>query len=147
MSTAIDLETLIAERAIYRQMVLFAKAMDDKDWAAFITLTTDDIAADTGLGLNIGREALLATLRQFLDNCGTTQHMLGNVLIDVDGDTASSQAYVADMHLGSGDKAGVSFRTLGIYRDQWVKINDQWLMCARKKDNRATMGSMEVFSV
>ena len=30
-----ELETLLAERAIYRQLVRFAQAMDERDWEAF----------------------------------------------------------------------------------------------------------------
>lgn len=146
MSTEITLETLIAERSIYRQLMAFALAMDERDWQAFNQLTTDDIVADVGLGEKTGREPLVATFRQFLDGCGTTQHMLANVVIDVDSDTATSQAYVADMHVGLGEKSELTFRTLGIYHDQWKKCDGQWMMSARKKDNRETIGSMDVFS-
>ncbi|MEH6549634.1 MAG: nuclear transport factor 2 family protein [Pseudomonadales bacterium] len=142
----LDIEQLIAEREIYRQLVKFAGAMDAKDWPAFEQLTLTDIEADVGLGLKKGREPLVETMRQFLDNCGVTQHLLGNVLIEVDGDTADSQSYVADMHLGLGNKSELSFRTLGIYYDQWQRVDGCWLMSSRKKDNRATMGSMDVFS-
>ena len=140
------LEDLLAERSIYRNLISFAQAMDNRDWQRFDTLTTDDIAADVGLGLKTGREQLVGTIRQFLDICGTTQHMLGNILIDVDGDTATSQAYVCDMHLGSGEKSTQTFHTLGLYKDQWQKIDGQWLMTHRIKDNRATVGTMDVFS-
>jgi hypothetical protein len=39
-------------------------------------------------------------LRSYLDKCGHTQHLIGNVLIEIGGDTATSRAYVADTHLG-----------------------------------------------
>jgi hypothetical protein len=120
--------------------------MDEHDWAAFDQLTTDDVEADVGLGMRQGREALVEVMRQFLEVCGATQHMLGNVLVDVDGDRASSQAYVADIHVGRDDKSSLTFRTLGIYRDQWRKIDGRWLICRRVKDNRQTIGSMDVFS-
>lgn len=140
------LNDLLAEREIYRNLVRFAQAMDNRDWLNFKALTIDSVAADLGLGLKTGRDEMVATIRRYLDGCGVTQHMLGNVLIDVTGNTASSQAYVCDMHLGKGDKQQLSFHTLGLYKDQWQKIDGQWLMTQRIKDNRATVGSMAVFN-
>ena len=89
-----DLADLLAEREIYRNLVRFAQAMDDRNWALLDDVTTADIAADLGTGKLSGRAGMIAVMRQFLDQCGTTQHMLGNVLIDVNGNTARSQAYV-----------------------------------------------------
>ena len=83
-------------------------------------------------------------MRSFLDECGPTQHLLGNVLIDIKEDSASSSAYVSDMHVGVGDKKHLTFSTLGEYRDQWKKIDGIWLMSHRTKINRAHIGSIEV---
>ena len=140
------LNDLLAERQIYRNLVRFAQAMDKRDWDTLSTLAIDNIDADLGLGLKNGREEMIAIIRRYLDGCGVTQHLLGNVLIDVDGDKATSQAYVCDMHLGKGDNEQLTFHTLGLYTDQWQKIDDQWLMIHRLKDNRATVGSMDVFN-
>ena len=140
------LDDLLAERQIYRNLVHFAQAMDNRDWQHFKQLTIDDVAADLGLGLKIGRDEMVGTIRRYLDGCGVTQHLLGNVLINIDGDKAFSQAYVCDMHLGKGNNSQLTFHTLGLYKDHWQKINGQWLMTKRTKDNRATVGSMEVFN-
>ena len=139
------LNDLLAEREIYRNLVRFAQAMDNRDWQQFNHLTTDNIAADLGVGLKSGRDTMVGTIRRYLDGCGVTQHLLGNVLIDIDGEQASSQAYVCDMHLGKEGNENLTFHTLGLYKDQWQKINGQWLMTQRIKDNRATVGSMNVF--
>ena len=140
-----DIADLLAEREIYRNLVQFAQAMDDRNWALLDDVTTTDIAADLGTGKLSGRADMVAVMRHFLDQCGTTQHMLGNVLIDVNGDTARSQAYVADMHLGGGEAEDITFRTLGRYLDKWCNVDGRWLMCERVKENRATVGSLAVF--
>lgn len=140
------LNDLLAERQIYRNLVNLAQAMDNRDWPAFDKLTIDNIDADLGLGLETGRDKMVDTIRRYLDGCGVTQHLLGNVLIDVDGEKATSQAYVCDMHLGKGDNQQMTFHTLGLYTDQWQKFDDQWVMTQRIKDNRATVGSMDVFN-
>jgi hypothetical protein len=138
------LDDLLAEREIYRALTLFARAMDARDWQALATITTEDITADIGTGPLAGRAALIADMRSFLDDCGPTQHLLGNVLIEVQGDRASSQAYVSDMHIGQGDKSHLTFSTLGDYRDQWKKVDGGWRMHHRTKLNRAHIGSLEV---
>lgn len=140
------LEDLLAERTIYRQLIAFARAMDERDWTALDDIAAEDIHAELGMGEIIGRDKVVAFMRGFLDRCGATQHMLGNVIIDVDGDSAESSAYVCDMHLGSGEHQEQSFRTLGLYRDRWQRSDGRWLLVHRVKDNRGTLGSMAVFS-
>ncbi|TXS96090.1 nuclear transport factor 2 family protein [Parahaliea maris] len=138
------LETLLAERAIYRALVAFARAMDARDWGALTQLTTADITADLGAGKLGGREQLVANMRSFLDDCGPTQHLLGNVLIEVNGETASSRAYVSDLHKGTGEFAELTFSTLGDYHDQWRCEQGEWRMCHRSKLNRAHIGDIRV---
>ncbi len=138
-----ELQTLLDERAIYRALVAVARAMDARDWAALDSLMHENLSADMGTGAIQGRAAVVAMMRSFLDDCGPTQHLLGNVLIEVDGDRASSRAYVSDMHIGAGDKADLTFRTLGDYHDEWRRIDGRWLMTHRSKHNRAHLGSFE----
>ena len=39
----------------------------------------------------------------------------------------------------------LTFRTLGNYSDQWVHEDGTWRITRRFKDNRATLGSFDVF--
>ncbi len=141
----IGIEDLLAERSIYRNMVAFARAMDERDWDAFAEITSDDVTANLGQGELAGRDTIVAFIRSFLDHCGPTQHLLGNVIIDVDGDTAKSSAYVRDMHIGSGNKSDLTFFTLGRYFDDWQKIDNDWRMVRRVKENPGYVGSLEIF--
>lgn len=138
------LDDLLAEREIYRGLVRFARAMDSRDWAALDEITTADMTADLGTGSLAGRAAMVANIRSFLDDCGPTQHLLGNVLIDVRGESATSRAYVSDMHLGTGARDHLTFSTLGDYHDEWRKLDGRWRMVHRTKHNRAHIGSIEV---
>jgi len=138
------LEILLAERAIYRQLVRFARAMDARAWQALDQITTDDVSADLGAGKLQGRRALIDNMRSFLDDCGPTQHLLGNIMIEIEGDQASSRAYVSDMHLGTGKQSTLTFSTLGDYHDQWVRVDGEWRMCHRTKLNRAHIGDITV---
>lgn len=141
-----DIQTLLAEREIYRQLVRFARGMDERDWDVLAAISTGDICAEFGTGEVVGSDAVVSVIRSYLDNCGTTQHLLGNVLIDVEGDTATSESYVSDMHLAKDEQRDIQFRTLGNYSDSWVRRDGQWLLSKRVKNNRALLGTMDVFS-
>lgn len=139
-----DLETLLAEREIQHQLFAIARAMDDRDWGALDSVMLEDASADLGLGLIKGRAEIIAFIRTFLDECGPTQHMLGNIVITIDGDRAESFAYVDDRHAGAGDKKGKSFASVGDYRDQWQRIDGRWWLVHRLKRNHAHIGEIEV---
>ncbi|PTD19306.1 nuclear transport factor 2 family protein [Sphingomonas fennica] len=144
MSESIILQLLLDERAIYRQLCRFAEAMDRREWHRLDDVLLEDAEADYGIGRRFGRAAIVTEMRSFLDGCGPTQHLLANVVIDVDDDAATSSAYVADMHVGLGDRAHLTFRTLGDYRDRWVRTAAGWRIAERIKHNRAHVGDMAV---
>jgi hypothetical protein len=132
------------ERGIERELIRFARAMDDRQWIDLERILTEDAVGDFGTGRVVGAAAIVELIRGFLDNCGVTQHLLGNVLIDVDGDSASSLAYVQDLHL-SRSNPDLAFHTLGDYHDRWQRIEGRWRLVERIKDNRGTVGTLEVF--
>lgn len=141
-----SLEVLLAEREIARAVVRFARAMDERDWPVLHAIMLPDATADLGTGTLRGPGETEAAIRSFLDDCGPTQHLLGNMLIDVDleSGTATSRTYVSDLHLGFGDRQGLSFSTLGDYHDSWRLTDGEWRMSHRTKHMRGTQGEIEV---
>ncbi|NKZ80532.1 nuclear transport factor 2 family protein [Rhodococcus hoagii] len=75
------LEILLAEREITRGVVRFARAMDDRDWPVLHDIMLPDATADLGTGTLHGPGEVEAAIRSFLDDCGPTQHLLGNMLM------------------------------------------------------------------
>src|SRR4029077_18334384 len=102
-----------------------------------------EASADFGTGELSGRAAIINVMRSFLDDCGPTQHLLGNLTVDVDagGAAARSRCYVSDLHLGSGAHAALTFQTLGEYQDSWACRAGRWWLTRRVKLNRAHLGS------
>lgn len=140
-----ELQRLADERDIARALMAFARGMDARDWVAVRALMVDDAEAEFGRGPEVGADRIVESIREFLDVCGPTQHLLGNIVVDVDGDTAVSHAYVSDMHLGTGAHSTTTFSTLGEYHDEWRRIDGQWRIVRRHKDSRAVLGSFDVF--
>ncbi len=141
-----ELDLLLAERAIARALAEIARAMDERRWEALDGFVAEQATADFGLGPVAGRAAIVGVMRSFLDDCGPTQHLLGNLVVDVaaDGADASSRCYVSDMHVGTGDQAQLTFSTLGEYHDRWRRSGGHWWLVHRQKLNRALLGSMSV---
>jgi len=141
------LEDLIAHHQIARQLTDFARAMDDRDWRRIAEILIDDAVADVGEGPLEGSAAFIATMRRYLDACGPTQHLLGNLVVDLNGDEAHSRCYVSDMHIGLEEREHLTFATLGDYHDRWRKVDGQWRMVERIKHNRAHLGTLDVFQM
>ena len=140
------LRLLCDERDVQRTLNLFARAMDNRDWTVMAEILADDAEGDFGSRRLQGRDAIIEMLRGFLDNCGPTQHLLGNVVIDVAGDSAISRAYIHDVHLGSDADPSARLYTLGDYKDTWQRRPDgSWCLRERIKANRAHVGSLDVF--
>lgn len=134
------------ERAIERALILFARAMDERDWATMADILADDAEGEFGTGRVTGRSAVIGLVRGYLDNCGTTQHLLGNILIEVSGDRAVSRAYTRDVHLNAANDPTKRMYTLGDYRDAWRRSADgSWSLVERVKINRGFVGTLEVF--
>ncbi|MBW0016698.1 MAG: nuclear transport factor 2 family protein [Mycobacterium sp.] len=145
--TADQLQILCDERAIERALNLFGRAMDDRDWPSMADILAEDAQGDFGTGRLHGSAAIIDTIRGFLDSCGPTQHLLGNVVVEVTGDAAVSRAYVRDVHLSSDAGSPARFYTLGDYKDTWRRRADgTWCLTERIKFNRAYVGSLDVFS-
>lgn len=129
-----------------RALIRFARAMDDRDWAVMAEILAEDAQGDLGTGRLQGRAAIIGLIREFLDKCGPTQHFLGNVIVDVTGDTAASRAYVRDVHLDSTADSTTRFYTIGDYHDTWRRRPDgSWCLTNRIKANRAYVGTLDVF--
>lgn len=140
----VDLDRLIAERAIHLQLCAIARAMDERAWNALGSLIAEDATGDFGDGWEVrGRQGFVEVFQRFLGSCGPTQHLLGNLEVAVDGGGADSRCYVRDMHQGRGDAAHLFFSSPGIYFDRWRRIDGVWLLAHRTKKNLMKIGAVE----
>ena len=123
---------LLDEREITRQLSRFARILDTKQWHQLGDVFAQDIVFDYGTGRDEhGMAALTVNMRRFLDRCGGTQHLIGSLLIDVDGDTALSRSYVQARHQRTDDNAGPVFDSNGEYVDRWERRSEGWRIVRR----------------
>lgn len=142
-----ELHLLLAEREISRLLARIARAMDERDWAALDEIIDAGARAGFGLGPVAGRSAIVAVMRSFLDACGPTRHLLGNLTVETANAQAHSRCYVSDLHVGAADKAHLTLQTLGEYQDRWEQRADRWWLTERLKLQRAHVGSFEVLGL
>jgi hypothetical protein len=117
--------------ALTNQLSRFARMLDQRDWEAVPSIFAAEISFDYGEGEQSGLPALLATFRKYLDICGPTQHLLGSIIVEINGDTARTQAYVQARHQGAAGKEGSFLDSNGDYIDQWVRQESGWLITRR----------------
>lgn len=117
-----------------------AAALDSRDWSTLGAAFTEDAY---GYGA-AGRRAIVARVRAHLDGCGPSQHLLGNLRVAVDGDTASSLTYARVYHVGAGDRAGAFYECIGEYTDTWTRTPSGWLLTFRRFDVRIELGDRSV---
>lgn len=131
-SSAITPQALLDEREIIRGLSRFARILDNKQWDQLVDVFAQDIIFDYGTGGDQhGMAALTVNMRRFLDRCGGTQHLLGSILVDVDGDRATSRSYVQARHQRVNDPAGPIFDSNGEYVDQWERRAEGWRIVRR----------------
>lgn len=123
----------IDRQSIANQLARFARILDSRDWAAVGEVFSEDVTFNYGDGREqAGIAAMRAQFREFLGGCGPSQHLLGSIAIELDGDTALSRAYVQARHQGRGDKADRIFDTHGDYVDRWARTAASWRIVRRE---------------
>ena len=70
-------------------------------------------------------------MSRHLERCGGTQHLVGSITVDIDGDSAVSRAYVQARHQRVGDFVGPVFDSNGEYSDRWERRSEGWRIVHR----------------
>lgn len=103
-----NVSTATDQLAITDTVIRMGWYLDRREWAAFAALFTDRVYTDyTALWGGTPREGgvdeLLSTeaqgsWRRTMDGLEATQHLITNVLVDIDGDRATATANVVGVH-------------------------------------------------
>jgi hypothetical protein len=132
MSDDATLRAMADRQAITDVIYRYCRAMDRIDPELGYTVWHEDGEADYGADVYQGSG------RGFIDwVCGTHRgaithaHQVTNILIELDGDRAASEAYVfSDLRAGQGDQVK-QITTFGRYVDQWSRRGGRWAIDKR----------------
>jgi SnoaL-like domain len=107
MTTATDLHNLLERDEITTLVARLGVALDDGDFDGLRSLLTDDVTVRTPGGTAEGHEAVIAQASRNHRPDQPCQHLITNVLVDLDGDRATARAnlVVAFGPPGGGDRS------------------------------------------
>ena len=135
------------ERELLNQLGEFARILDGRRWQDVSQVFSGNISFNYGDGKEQkGLKALSDNFKTFLDPCGPSQHLLGSIQLEIDGDTAVSRSYVQARHQGSGAKADRFLDSNGEYIDRWQREPNGWRIVRRDVQWAILSGDMSVLS-
>ena len=119
--------------AIWRLFMTYKSHLDQRDFAAYASLFTDDAEWIGNLGKVVGPQQIEDLLRRTLEVWGSdterTHHLVLNPTIDIDGDTATATSNWGYVTRGLDDAPVLSM--LGRYLDQLRRTPDGWRFSRR----------------
>ena len=129
--TADPLAVLADKFAITETLTRFCLALDTEDWDQMRQVLAEDAVWHSVMNGTIeGRERIVENQRRSRSRLTDARHQLGNILIEVDGETATSIAYVIG-HDMFRDRPDAPVRIIGSYRDRLVIRGGVWLIAHR----------------
>jgi hypothetical protein len=120
------------------KLISYATSLDTKDWVALNSVFDKSATAEYGsdsIGLKIkssSRNEIVSMCKSSLNGCGFTQHLLGNFIININIDNATSKCYVRVYHVGLEPNEKEFYEMFGEYIDDWRLIDNSWFIIHRK---------------
>jgi SnoaL-like domain len=126
----------------------FILALDDHDWDFVAATLGDSVRRDYtslfgGAPDQVSGAALAAEWRGVLAGLDGHQHLLGPVVVDLDGDDARAAAHVVGTHVLEGDP-GSPWVVGGTYRFVLRRLDGRWRIVAITLDTRWQTGDAAV---
>ena len=144
------LQQLMDEKEIVDVMIAYTTALDTRDWEKLAACMAPDGEADfgnlAGVGVLDSPQALVDLCRNSLQDLRATQHLQGNFVVAVDGDTAEASCYLQANHFQEGLPGGDTFVVWAKYRDRFVRTGEGWKIKHRNLDTIAASGNLNLFA-
>jgi ketosteroid isomerase-like protein len=109
----------------------YAIALDTRDWELLESCFAPAPVFVHPGGRLEGFAAILDRTRTALAPLTATQHLLGTMVAEVDGDTARSVCYFQAQHVRAGTPGGDTYIIAGRYADMLTRTADGWRITER----------------
>jgi ketosteroid isomerase-like protein len=141
-------QQLLDERDITQLCYRYGTALDTRNWSLLRTCFTDDaVTAYEGLGEFEGYPAIEKVCQAAVGPLDRSHHLIGNVSVEVDGDTATAQCYLHAQHVKTGTSGGDLHVIAGRYTDRLVRTDGGWRFVHRSLETWWTDGNPAVIGV
>ena len=124
--------TLLDEAAIRALMDRYGSSVDDRDWPDWADIFDDPLEVDlSGMdpGLRpytVARDQHVARASALIAQFDATQHMITNVQVRLDGDTATCRATMRAEHWISGIRGTGRYTMFGVYENGFRRTAAGW---------------------
>ncbi len=125
------LQMLLDRMEITDTINRYATSVDTCDWELFLTCYTDEMGVDmTSIGfekpITMPATGFLEMIKTAVSGFDSTQHIVSNHTINIDGDSATCVSYLQAQHF-SQDDLGVHTLTIGgYYSNSLIRTPDGW---------------------
>ena len=131
------LSTVEDQLAVAAVMHRYARTVDNHDFPSLRTCFTDrcTLAGYPPPAPEVveGGDAIVEYISGQLGKYGRTQHLLGQIEVTVDGDTAYAESYVQAFHLLADDDTTM-VHLWGSYHDWFVRAGEAWVIDKHRID-------------
>ena len=126
-------------------LVRYTRAIDARDYGLLDTCFTPDASVDytTSGGIKGAYPEVRAWLEKALAQFDAMLHLVGNSVVELDGDTARARTAVYNPMGKAGPDGGMEFFTVvADYVDQLVRTPEGWRIADRFEEQRFLQGGM-----
>ena len=135
---AAEHQALADRQALQAVMQNYAAAVDERDMARYAACFAPDVEVlDFGPQPVIGRDAWVRYVDEALKNYGPTQHMLGPLWAEVDGDHARTRSDVQALHY-LADRPDTTLTLWATYETEMVRGDAGWQIARHRLVPRGT---------
>jgi 3-phenylpropionate/cinnamic acid dioxygenase small subunit len=140
-----ELEAVIDKLAITELCYRYALALDNCDWEALRACFTSDVRAQwPNMPEFQNYDEMENTCRDINERLTGAQHLISNVIVEIDGDEADCWSYFQTQVVRTGTPGGDNF-TIGCKcRDRLVRTPQGWKIRTRRMDLIWTDGNPAV---
>lgn len=112
-----------------------ALTQDARDWEAHAACYAPDVEYVHPKGVVNGVDEVIARSRAALTPLDESQHLIGSMVVHIDGDTAEATSYFHAQHVRAEavPSGGSHFVIAGTYRDTLKKSDGQWKIVRRRQ--------------
>jgi hypothetical protein len=124
--------------------VRYTWALDTKAVEELRDVFTADATATLRGVECVGVDEIIARIGGAILRLDRTQHLVGNHLVTVDGDTGTHRCHLQGQHVLNGCDGGDNFLVGGYYDDRVVRTADGWRIAHRTMQQTWTDGNPDV---
>ena len=120
----VQLQWLVDRAEISDLILSFARAIDDRDIAQYAANFAEDGVLVLPFAELTGRDQILNIPE--LPSAWATHHLIGNILIDIDGDVAHTRAYIMATHVFDATTPSDTAQAGGWYIHELARTDEGW---------------------